>query len=261
MAVPGQRWANETGNFFLSIPVTKVIILIWVVSFLASLAKLPLNEYLVFDPGFLVPGVIPGIVTYPLAMGDNLFGLLLNGLMLFWFGGSLERRWSSGKYLLFLCLVNVAAAVVWETGTLIFLHGLTQLSSPWLMISSVIVAWAWLDPEQTILLYFILPLKAKWVGWITIAFLYFSAPIRGPLFFVMGFFQLGGVAAALAYVWYQKRWGWIPRRPRAPKGTPKPRNVIRHSASSPLAGLLRPFREWQRRRRVANLQRTIKFDD
>ena len=135
--------------------------------------------------------------------------------------------------------------------------------TPWMMISSVIVAWAWLNPEQTILFWFVLPLKAIWIGWLDIVLLYFLFPssrgVAGWPVFILGFFALGGVGVALGYDWYRRKWGWIPRN-RAPK-QPSRNKPIRHPSSTPWGLLTRPLREWQRRRRIAQLQRTFRFED
>ena len=117
-----------------------------------------------------------------------------------------------------------------------------------------------MNPEATILLWFVLPLKAKWVGWLDIALLYLLFPpsSTGPLRFLLGFFALGGVAVALWYVKWRREYGWIPRRRES---TPKKARAVRHPAAGLWRRLLRPFADWQRRRRVARLQRTFKFDE
>lgn len=257
MAVPQQKW-SQGQEFFRDIPVTKIVIGIWLISFLSSVLGAPLAEILAFIPGRM-PNTITGLVTYPLAIGPDFIGLLLNGLMLFWFGGSLERMWGTRNYLWFLIGTSIASAVIWQLGALLVFRQPTPMATPWLLISSAIVAWAWINPEQTILLWFVLPVKAKWIGWVTLALLFFTFPPGGMGIgrLILGVFALGGPAFAYAFLWYQRKWAWIPRRSR-----PKPSSrTLRHPASGPFASLLRPYREWQRRRRANKLQRTFKLDD
>ncbi len=259
MAGPQQGWTRGQ-EFFRSTPATVVIIALWVVVFLAAIITSgSIFHFLEYNP-FSMPNAITGLVTYPLIIG-GIINLLINGLMLYWFGGSLERGWGTRTYVLFLLAANVAAALLWTLGCALF-GGLAILASPWLMISSVIVAWAWLNPEQTILFWFVLPLKARWIGWLDIVLLYFLFPssqgVGGWRFFLLGFFALGGVGVAIGYDWYRRKWGWIPRRPRESKPS---RRVIRHPSSTPLGVMMRPVREWQRRRRIAKLERTFNFDD
>lgn len=265
MAAPQQNWARGQ-EFFREIPVTKIIIGLWTLVFLATIvAPGPIISVLYFTPTKM-PNAITGLLTYPLLIVGpfEIINLLINALMLFWFGASLERSWGARNYVLFLLAANIAAALLWTAGFMLLGGAVTRLGGPWLMISSVIVAWAWLNPDETIMFWFVLPLKAKWIGWLDIALLYFLFPasqgVSGWPTLILGFFAMGGVAVAIAYVWYRHKWGWIPQRPRAKASSPT-RRVIRHPSSTPLGGLMRPFREWQRRRRIAQLQKTFNFDD
>ena len=261
MAIGQPNWSRKQ-DFFREIPVTKIILMLWALVFLTTIAiPAPVLRLLAFIPGAM-PNTITGLITYPLLIfgPGEIINLLISGYMLWLFGGSLERGWGARTYLLLLIAANAAAALLWSLGVFIFSGRLVVLAGPWLMISSVIVAWAWINPEETIMLWFVLPLKAKWIGWLDIALLYFLFPssqgARGWPVFILGFFALGGVAVAYGYDWYRRRWGWIPRRRQ-----PASRKVIRHPSSTPFGAALRPFREWQRRRRIARLQRSFHLDD
>jgi len=262
MAVPQPSWGSRGHNFFLSIPITKVIVLLMAVSFLANIVSQgALGNLLVYVP-FQFPNGLTGLFTYPFVFGrQDILNLLISGLMVYWFGGSLERSWGQRLYFIFLTSATATAALVWTVGTSLFRLSLQDsiIAGPWLMVASIIVAWAWLNPEETILLWFVLPVKAKWVGWLTIILLYFSYPrVGGILFFVLGFFAMGGVAVAYAYARYKRDWEWILR----PQNRSKPnRRVIRHPSSTFTGALTRPWREWQRRRRIAYLQRTLRIED
>jgi hypothetical protein len=110
--------------------------------------------------------------------------------------------------------------------------------------------------------WFVLPLKAKWIGWLDIALLYFLFPlgqgVAGPAIFILGFFALGSVAVAYAFARYHRDWAWILRSDYRQKPN---RRVLRHPSSTFFGSLTRPWREWQRRRRIAYLQKTIRFDE
>jgi hypothetical protein len=252
------RWTERTpGSFWRDLPVTKGILLLWVLSFLGSFGGV--TPWLAFRP-LEWPFMLTGLLTYPLAIGENIIGLLLNGLMLYWFGGSLERSWGWRRYLGFLLLTNVTAVLIWEIGAWLVLRALPAVATPWLMLTSVIVAWAWLNPEETILFWFVLPLKAKWIGWLSIAILFFTFPrmyVPDARVFLLGFFALGGVAMALLYARHQRLWGWVPKPQRAEKRT---RGPIRHPNSTFWGRLTAPWREWKRRRNIAHLKRTIKWE-
>lgn len=179
------------------------------------------------------------------------------------FGGSLERSWGMRKYLFFLVCTSLATIAIWQLGAFLLIGKIIPLAGPWPLIFAITVAWSWLFPDQMILLYFVVPIKAKWIGWGTIVLLFvnYALGVVGPSLMVLvaGFFGLGGVAFALTFIWYQRNWAWIPRRGRG--GKKVKRTVITHPSSSMWGALTRPYREWQRRRRVAHLQKTFKMDD
>lgn len=251
----GNYFSSQPVGFFVDIPVTKIILLLLVASFLGQfLTRGALTGWLAFDPG--TPWAPLALITYPLSLGPDIVSLLINGYVFFLFAGSLERSWGARRFILFLLLTNIAAVIVWELGVLLLFHTLTPVFGPWFMLSSVVVAWAWLNPDQTILFFFVLPMQAKWLAWIDIVILFFGIPrlfgISGPEIFIMGLFALGGVGAAWLYTHWQRRWGWIPRRPRQPVRTHTPTLLTR---------LLAPYREWQRRRNVDRLRKTWKLGD
>lgn len=264
MALPQPRW-REGEDFFRELPVTKVIILLWLASFFVSIIAPGLIDLLGFKP-FDFPQTLTGLVTYPLVFhgAGEIVNLLFSGLMLWWFGGSLERSWGSRTYLLFLLACNIATALLWEFGIFLMTTRFIDMGTPWLMIASVVVAWASLNPNETIMLWFIIPIQAKWIGIGTVVFLFFSYVAQTPgnygiLRLIFGVFSLGGVALAYAYARHQRLWGWLPRRPRERREPP--RRVLRHPAANPFRVFLRPFQEWQRRRRIAYLQRTLRLPD
>lgn len=264
MGYPQPTWSRQN-EFFRATPITVTVIGIWILCFLISAVGFPLLVRLFAFLPTQIPNVVTGFFTYPLVMpagsgASGIINLLFAGLMLFMFGGSLERAWGAKGYLYFLIGATLAAALMWELGLLLLFRQLQPLADPWLLIASVVVAWAWSNPEQTILLYFVLPIKARWVGWLTIALLFFSYASMtvgaSPLLPIVGVFSLGGVGFALGYIWYQRKWAWIPRQRNK-----KTSRAITHPSSTSWGSFTRPYREWQRKRRIAHLQRTIHFDD
>ncbi|MDO8588584.1 MAG: rhomboid family intramembrane serine protease [Armatimonadota bacterium] len=192
------------------IPVTKALVLITVVMFIFALAT---ANTATFDTArsliaFESPQLIARpwtVVTYPLMTLCGPICILFYGLMLWWFGGSLERAWGSRVYAYFFFIISAISALsVWigslATGLPVGLLGLG------LPLSAVTVAWATLNPEATILLYFVLPVKAKYVGWATVASVavYFAYSYPSPRNLVLTVFGIGGCAAAWRYV--HLRW-------------------------------------------------------
>ncbi len=132
----------------------------------------------------LTPAVVRGfvwqIVTYP-AIGWGASGLwfLLELLILFWFGRDVFWRLGRQRFWLLLARAAVGAAVVAVVVQL--LQGLAGFGATGfaafqlmqgqrILLAIVIAAFATLWGEATILLFFVLPLRARWFLWLEILF-------------------------------------------------------------------------------------------
>ncbi|HLL90347.1 MAG TPA: rhomboid family intramembrane serine protease [Tepidisphaeraceae bacterium] len=104
---------------------------------------------------------------------------LLIGLMFFyWIGTSLEREWGAVRYNLYLLLgyvVTTAAAML--TLALPFTDP-TQAATTAFLGGSVFLAFAFLYPDMVIRLYFVFPVKVKYLGFVAAAFTLFAI-LRG----------------------------------------------------------------------------------
>jgi membrane associated rhomboid family serine protease len=125
------------------------------------------------------------LVTFlfiPTSMSDITFLITLS--FTWWVGTSLEQHWGSFKFNVYYLVGAVgtilAAAVVGPSST-----------SNFLLNMSLFMALATLFPDVEILLFFILPVRAKWLGFIDAALLVF--------FFVVGdWSERAAVVAAVA---------------------------------------------------------------
>ena len=89
---------------------------------------------------------------------------------------SLENAWGSARFTLYFLVGVVATAMV---GLLPFSGSLTN----GYLQASLFLAFAALFPDVEVLLFFILPVKVKWMGYVTwcsigVGFLWGSAPVR-----------------------------------------------------------------------------------
>ena len=161
-----------------------------------------------------------GFLTYPLVT-PNLLGLLLADYWLWIVGGSLERSWGSRSFAKLFAGVTAATSVgVWLGSFLLGALGLepvlyVELSSLWLPLAGLTVAWCLLNPEQIVLLGFVLPIPGRVLMWLTIAFVYFGFAMgyRAPW---LAFFALSGVGVAYAYTRRRLHARPRPRVPRPP---------------------------------------------
>lgn len=104
----------------------------------------------------LLSGQIWRVVTFvfmpPIA---GAFELLLTLYFRWWVGNALERAWGDFRFLIYV-LVGMAGAVL---SCLI-----TGSGSALGIFLSLFFAYAWMWPDQQVLLFFILPIKMKWMG-------------------------------------------------------------------------------------------------
>jgi len=132
----------------------------------------------------LTPAVFRGfvwqIVTYP-AIGWGASGLwfLVELLILFWFGRDVFWRLGRQRFWLLIVRAAIGAAVVAVVVQL--LQGLAGagatgfaafqlMQGQRILLAIVIAAFATLWGEATILLFFVLPIKARWFLWLEILF-------------------------------------------------------------------------------------------
>jgi membrane associated rhomboid family serine protease len=238
MSYSGTRWAGSAyrptffGGFSLFPPVIKALLVINGVVWLLLDVLLPpfrihdipifaiFAEYLALWP--------PGenfwpwqLLTYMFLHG-GLFHLLFNMLALWMFGMELEMVWGSRRFLIFYLACGLAAGVAnIVVAPLLGQAGPTVGASG--AVFGVLIAFAMLFPDRPIYLYFLLPVKAKYMV---------TAYIGLELFFgvtnttdgIAHVAHLGGAAAGFLLVLAQRSgfslgWLWPAARPKPDTGT------------------------------------------
>lgn len=208
-------------------PVTRTIIAIdaltflvyFIVAFMAGAG----NPWAWLDFSTAAPWVKPwSLVTYPLVMYSPL-GLLLAGYWLWVVGGTLERSWTSRVFLrFFLGIAFVTSFSLWIGSLLLGLapgvvgRPLVELSGLWMPLAALTVSWCLLNPDQLVLLGFVLPIKGRVLMWIVIGLTYFLFAFGSGSAW-LAFFALAGIAAAYFYTQRKNRWIYARQvRSRAP---------------------------------------------
>jgi hypothetical protein len=130
-------------------------------------------EKLAFRPDAILDGEVWRLFSYVLLPGSTgILWLLCIGFM-FMLNDGLEQAWGSFRLNLYL----LAGIVCISAGGLIFGFSTTGA----VLWVSVLFAFATYFPNEEILLYFIIPLKIKWIAWFTGALLliaFATAPLR-----------------------------------------------------------------------------------
>jgi len=116
------------------------------------------------DPGRISHGEIWRLVTYIFLPQTSSFLWIILLLWFLWFiGEGLEQAWGAFRLSLyfFVGMVGTTAAA--------FFFGARFSNS--MLYASLFFAFARFYPDQVIYLFFILPVKIKWVAWVSAAFL------------------------------------------------------------------------------------------
>ncbi len=122
-------------------------------------------------------------LTYPLASQAVAFWLLLGLFCFYLFASSLERAWGSLRFgRVFTVVVLLVAVSQWLGAAIV-----AKVSQPVVVMSGItlpalvmFVIWTSRNRESEILLFFVIPVKAKYVGIGTIVLTLLDG--RGPLF-------------------------------------------------------------------------------
>lgn len=129
------------------------------------------------------------LFTYQFVQGGAL-SLFFSLLILYIMGSAIEEQWGSFDFVLCFLASTLATAAV----ALAF--GIPLLGSFFLSYSLLFV-YAWSNPEYTFYIFFVLPVKVKWLAWIAFAFLVVMAVTRQG----WAIAALGGAAVSVAFAW------------------------------------------------------------
>lgn len=194
--------------------------------------------YLALSCDGLAHGLIYQLITYQFLHGGFLH-LLFNMVTLWFFGRAVEDRLGSRRYLQLYFLSGVMGGLLHVSLGWIFpeFFGRAPVVGASASICGLIAAFAALDPEQLILFNFFIPMRAKWLFYISlgIALLFVLMPGQSGIAHAA---HLGGLLTGWAYVrfvlpgrWRLPAWPWF--RPRSRKIVKLPRSASFLRPSSP----------------------------
>ena len=132
-----------------------------------------LLNWLTLEPGLVIRGQVWRIISLVLIPpSTNLISLIFLVLLYYSLGSALERTWGTFRYNVYIfsgILFTVVAAFLLY-GALYLIYGVEfSLSSVGLISTnyitmSIFLAFAAIYPDMEVLLYFILPIKMKWMA-------------------------------------------------------------------------------------------------
>ena len=124
-------------------------------------------SFLTFNLNALLHGEVWRLVTFVFVPAySSPFALLISLYFYYWIGSTLERQWGTAKFNLYYisgALLTVLGVVL---ASLITGNPYLTAAGTGYVNLSMFFAFAFLFPDTTVLLFFILPVKMKWVAYL-----------------------------------------------------------------------------------------------
>ena len=184
-------------------------ILVWLVGLMDTTGTF--YSMLYFDPALFCRGQIWRLVTFALVpTASGLLWMVVALYFYYFIGTSLENAWGAGKFTIYYfsgLLLTAIYSIVW--------YLITRQSIPvtaHYLNLSLFFAFATLWPEQRVLLFFVIPVKMKWLAWVDAAFFAYEIVV----YLVHGYVGLAliPIVAMLAYLVFCGEWLFDLLRPR-----------------------------------------------
>lgn len=150
---------------------TMYMVICYVLGYLLNALNPSLLSMLSLEPAMILRGQIWRLVTwviYPPQNGNFLFFVIAIFFFYYPVGNSLERTWGTFRYNLYifsgLFFVVVGAFLTYFLTGRVYLVG--SVFTTYYVSTSVFLAYAACYPDMQLLLWFVIPIKMKWMGWL-----------------------------------------------------------------------------------------------
>lgn len=178
------RWLNKLEYKFrrygidnLMLYVTGTMLAVYLAE---ELTRIPISWYLSLDRAAILRGQVWRLITFIFVpQGDMILWVLLWLYLYYFIGSSLENTWGRSKFTLFY-IFGIVGAII---GGMITGYG----SNMYLNLS-LFLAFAALAPDFQLMLFFVIPIKIKYLAYLDLAmlalsFIFSSWPVRAAILF------------------------------------------------------------------------------
>ncbi|MBU5627600.1 rhomboid family intramembrane serine protease [Oscillibacter sp. MSJ-2] len=137
-----------------------------IIYLLARLSNYGAISFLSFDLYHLLHGELWRLLTFLFVPNTfDLFSLAISLYFYYFVGSVLEREWGTAKFTLYYLSGAVLTLLATVAASLISGNWYLTLSGTYYVNMSMFFAFAMLYPDMQVLLFFIIPLKVKWLAW------------------------------------------------------------------------------------------------
>ena len=136
--------------------------------FLLTLANPNAVLLLLLDPSLVLKGEVWRLVTFlAVPLTSNLLWMVFALYFLYFIINGIEAEWGEFRTTLYV-LVAVLFTIVFSFAFQMPIYNTAVLGS------TLFLAAATIAPEYQILLFFVLPVKMKWLAWLTVAYIVYA---------------------------------------------------------------------------------------
>ena len=137
------------------------------VYFLMLLSDYSAIRFLTFNLEGLLHGEIWRILTYVFVPAySGAFSLIISLYFYYWIGSTLENRWGTERFnLYYIGGVLLTAVGVTIASLITGQYGLSIAGAEYVNLS-MFLAFAAMFPDAQVLLFFLIPIKIKWLAWL-----------------------------------------------------------------------------------------------
>ena len=172
--------------------------IVWLFSLFAP----EILSFLLFSPYHILHGQVWRLVTFIIYPISTNFLAIIAFYFYYWIGSTLERQWGPGKFTIYF-FSGVILTVIF--GFVVYFLGKINLSvSADYIYLSMFFAFATLFPDMQVLLFFIIPIKMKWLALVDL--LFFAYEIFSCLRLGIYFAAALPVIALLNYLLFCGGW-------------------------------------------------------
>ena len=155
-------------NLMLYIVIGNAIV--WLFSMMDGTGQLA--NFLTFSPALILKGQIWRLITFVFIPETYGIWALIFFYFYYWIGGTLENQWGTARFTIFV-LTGVVLTIAYGF-VVYFITGVSYPVDAYFVYMSMFFSFATLFPDMQVLLFFILPVKIKWLAYIDAVYFVFS---------------------------------------------------------------------------------------
>lgn len=190
------KWERKYGKF--AIPnLTIMLIVCFGLGYIMQMLQGDVIYYINLNPELIMQGQVWRLLSWVLMPPSGASVLIIITLMFYYHvGRTLENAWGDFRYTLYI-VSGIIFTDIGVVGTYLVMKlcGLGEYASVYATYSdtstyylcmSMFLAYAFMFPDMQVLLYFIIPVKVKWLGYLDIAYLLYAILTYGLIGYYPG---------------------------------------------------------------------------